>query len=194
LDPWRLPCSTFERAPKSRGPGPIGNEETDVLKKTSAATGLVIVTAAGALLASSPAYALDALVRGSHVRVHHRSHHRNRNWNGNRHHARIFIRIYIYNKNNNHAVALARPERRRRELVRDAVPTDGVLGAARGLDTGALGTRRAPVRTARQEAAPVSAPEAATNQSPANTTPATGSAAPMGAPALDEGATGNVSP
>ena len=135
-----------------------------MLKKTSAATGLVIVTAAGALLASSPAYALDGLVRGSHVRVHHRSHHRNHNWNGNRHHARIFIRIYIYNKNNNHAVALARPERRRREFVRDAVPMDGVLRATRGLTV-----RRAPVRTASREIAPASEP--ATNLTPVNTTP-----------------------
>jgi hypothetical protein len=83
-----------------------------VLKKTSAYTGLVIVTAAGALLTSSPAYALDSIVRGSHSSNHYRSHHRNHNWNGNRHHGRIFIRIYIYNKNNNHAVAIARPEHR----------------------------------------------------------------------------------
>ncbi|MFB9834408.1 hypothetical protein [Actinoallomurus acaciae] len=51
-----------------------------MLKKTSASTGLVIVTAAGALLTSSPAYALDSLAQGSCCSIHHRSHHRNRNW------------------------------------------------------------------------------------------------------------------
>lgn len=107
-----------------------------MLKKTSASAGLVIVTAAGALLTSSPAYALDSLVRGAHVHSHHRSHHRNRNWNGNHHRGRIFIRIYIYNKNNNHAVALARPERR--ETRPAAFVDDGPFFGAptRGVATG----------------------------------------------------------
>ena len=86
-----------------------------MLKKTSASIGLVIAAAAGAPLTSSPAYAHVTMLRGgwhSHHHFSHRSHHLNRNWNGNRHHGRIFIRIYIYNKNNNHAIALARPERR----------------------------------------------------------------------------------
>ena len=108
-----------------------------MLKKTSAYTGLVIVTAAGALLASSPAYALDGLVRGSSVHNHHRSHHRNRNWNGNAHHGRIFIRIYIYNKNNNHAVAIARPERRREHrptsFLGDDTPFFGGAGDRQGV-------------------------------------------------------------
>jgi hypothetical protein len=86
-----------------------------VLKKTSASIGLVIAAAAGAPLTSPPAYAHANVLQGgwhSHHRSSHYSHHRNRNWNGNRHRGRIFIRIYVYNKNNNHAVALARPERR----------------------------------------------------------------------------------
>jgi hypothetical protein len=156
-----------------------------VLKKTSASAGLVIVTAAGALLASSPAYALDSLTSGSHVRIHHRSHHRNRNWNGNRHHGRIFIRIYIYNKNNNHAVAVARPERRhRRPMVMDAVPEPLAGGA----------TREAPVGTTAQDVPPAPAPAAETNQAPASTTAdQTPQTAPAEAPAtapLDEAATG----
>ena len=84
-----------------------------MLKQTSASIGLVIAAAAGVQFASSPAHA--AVPQGgwhSHHRSSHHSHHRNHNWNGNRHHRRIFIRIYIYNKNNNHAVAVARPEHR----------------------------------------------------------------------------------
>ena len=85
-----------------------------MLKKTSASIGLVISSALFAPLTSSPAYAHANQLRGwhSHHRSSHHSRHHNRNWNGNRHHARIFVRIYIYNKNNNHAVAVARPERR----------------------------------------------------------------------------------
>ena len=160
-----------------------------MLKKTSASAGLVIVTAAGALLASSPAYALDSLISGSHSRSHHRSHHRNRNWNGHRHHARIFIRIYIYNKNNNHAVALAHPERRRRPIIRDAMtPTAFPVTA----------TRAEPTRTTPREVvpAPASTP-AETTRTPASTTPQQSTSAAPVAPAatpasvpMDETATG----
>jgi hypothetical protein len=176
-----------------------------VLKKTSAYTGLVIVTAAGALLTSSPAYALDGLVRGSHVRFHHRSHHRNHNWNGNAHHGRIFIRIYIYNKNNNHAVAVARPEHRRRPVIRDAAPVDGVIGTGIGGGGGGVAAGQAP-RTADEGAAPASS-----NAAPLSSTPDQSSTGTAGAPstsgtsgasgstgaappALDEATTGNVSP
>jgi hypothetical protein len=170
-----------------------------VLKKTSAYTGLVIVTAAGALLTSSPAYALDSIVQGSHSWNHHRSHHRNHNWNGNRHHGRIFIRIYIYNKNNNRAIAIARPEHRRHR--RAFVPTDGVIGGGVGAGGGVVGGVGAADRTpAAPEAPAASAPDtASTNQAPVSAgapadqgtaaAPATTSVAP-----LDEGATGNVSP
>jgi hypothetical protein len=184
-----------------------------VLKKTSAYTGLVIVTAAGALLTSSPAYALDSLVRGSYVHNHHRSHHRNRNWNGNRHHGRIFIRIYIYNKNNNHAVADARQGHRRRGLERDdalGVGAPGGLAATNrtptNLDRGAVAdrtpasTEQAPATT---ETAPAEqnttagAPDTTTG-APSTTTgaPSTTAGAPSSTAArpLDEGATGNVSP
>ena len=162
-----------------------------MLKKTSAYTGLVIVTAAGALLTSSPAYALDSMVRGSHSRSHHRSHHRNHNWNGHRHHGRIFIRIYIYNKNNNHAVAVARPEHRRHHhpVLREAVPVGGTLG------TGGVTPQRVPAAV--NDGAALA--PASSNQAPVSSTPnqgSTGSAgAPGGAaPALDESTTGNVSP
>lgn len=167
-----------------------------MLNKTSAYTGLVIVTAAGALLTSSPAYALDSLVRGSHSHSHHRSHNRNHNWNGHSHHGRIFIRIYIYNKNNNHAVAVARPEHRRHALLQSTVPVGGAITAP--LNTGAV-ARRTPANEGTAASAPVSS-----NQAPAssNTAPDQGSTGTVGAPsttgaaapALDEGATGNVSP
>jgi hypothetical protein len=173
-----------------------------VLKKTSAYTGLVIVTAAGALLTSSPAYALDSLVRGSWSSHHHRSHHRNHNWNGNHHRGRIFIRIYIYNKNNNRAIAVARPEHRRRHRD-DFTPSvaDSVGTAPVGLTA-----ERTPALADRDTAS-------TTDRTPANTTPAnitpadqdstgsapsttTGAPATSGTvtPALDEAATGNVSP
>jgi hypothetical protein len=172
-----------------------------VLKKTSAYTGLVIVTAAGALLTSSPAYALDSLVRGSWSSHHHRSHHRNHNWNGNHHRGRIFIRIYIYNKNNNRAIAVARPEHRRHR--RDFIPS-----TADGFGTTTTTPITPPVGLAQPTPALSDQGTASTDQAPANTTPAdqgsTGSApssttgAPAGSgavtPALDEGATGNVSP
>jgi hypothetical protein len=192
--------ASYER-PSTRPSGPIGNEETDVLKKTSAYTGLVIVTAAGALLTSSPAYALESLVRGSHSWNHHRSHHRNHNWNGNRHHGRIFIRIYIYNKNNNRAIAVARPEHQRHRRV--LVPTDGVVGGGVGAGTGggagvgATAADRTPADStpvaSNQDTAPVGATAPVSSGTPADqgtaAAPATTSVAP-----LDEGATGNVSP
>jgi hypothetical protein len=95
-----------------------------VLKKTSANTGLVIATAAGALLTGSPAFAQPELVTGGHHHFSHRfshhSHHRNRNWNGNHTRPRIFIRIYIYNKNNNRTQALVAPQRDSGRPVRGA--------------------------------------------------------------------------
>jgi hypothetical protein len=159
-----------------------------VLKKTSASTGLVIVTAAGALLASSPAYALDSLAQGCCSSHHHRSHHRNRNWNGNHHRGRIYIRIYIYNKNNNHAVAIAKPEHRRR---RDFIPT--VTGIGAGTGGGVVAARR-PARAFRDSAPAEPAPAVApVDQSTANNTPSAPVApATSGgtAPGLDEASTG----
>jgi hypothetical protein len=87
-----------------------------VLKRTSASLGLAIAAALFAPLTSPPAYAHANLLRGRHgSHQSHYAHHRNRNWNGNRHHGRIFIRIYVYNKNNNRAIALARPAESREE-------------------------------------------------------------------------------
>jgi hypothetical protein len=175
-----------------------------VLKKTSAYTGLVIVTAAGALLTTSPAYALESLASGSHSSSHHRSHHRNRNWNGNLHHGRIFIRIYVYNKNNNHAVAIARPEHRRSDfrdpgrIVSDPEPP------ARRSAPGWTTPYQAPAATnpgttQANDGAANSAPAAGTPETAGSTTGAAGSApgttgSAPGAPGLDEAATGGVSP
>jgi hypothetical protein len=113
-----------------------------VLKKTSASIGLVIAAALFAPLTSSPAYAHANQLRGwhSHHRSSHHSHHHNRNWNGNRHRARIFIRIYVINKNNNRAQAvIARPDRREDRpalTARDADPGVGSLAGAGGGDPG----------------------------------------------------------
>jgi hypothetical protein len=111
-----------------------------VLKKTSASLGLATAAALFAPLTSSPAYAHANQLRGWHGHHHHssyRSHHRNHNWNGNRHHRRIFIRIYIYNKNNNHAVAIARPEQRREDrptsFLGDDTPFFGGTGGQQGV-------------------------------------------------------------
>jgi hypothetical protein len=182
-----------------------------VLKKTSAYTGLVIVTAAGALLTSSPAYALDSLARGgSFGHHHHRSHHRNRNWNGNRHHGRIFIRIYIYNKNTNHAIAVAHPNQHRRRAVvlRDAAPfTDdeprGRRMAVRRPSSAAndgVATDETPASTNESPAlanqAPVNTNTTPMDQGGSGNTPGTAGGPDAGQTAsnLDEGATGNVSP
>jgi hypothetical protein len=108
------------RTPIDEALGPVGNKETDVLKKTSAYSGLVIATATGALLTGSPAYAQVDLASGSSSHHRHRSH--NRNWNGNHNRPRIFIRIYVYNKNNNKAIAVVHPERDRAARVVE-VPT-----------------------------------------------------------------------
>jgi hypothetical protein len=103
------------RTPIDEALGPVGNKETDVLKKTNAYSGLVIATAAGALLTGSPAYAQVDLASGSSSHHRHRSH--NRNWNGNHNRPKIYIRIYIYNKNNNKAIAVVHPERDRATRV-----------------------------------------------------------------------------
>jgi hypothetical protein len=135
-----------------------------VLKKTSACIGLVVATAAGALPASSPAYAQADLARDSH---HYRSHHHNRNWNGNRHHGRIFIRIYIYNKNTNHAQALAAAPRRHRS-VRFVRSPGGDVDGVRPM-TADQGPATTPQDTTPENAAPASTTPDTTN--PDTTTP-----------------------
>lgn len=83
-----------------------------MLKKTSAAAGLVIATAAGAMFIDSPAFAQPGLAQGwqhrHYSRFHFHAHHRS--WNGNRNRPKIYIRIYVYNKNNNAAVVARRNE------------------------------------------------------------------------------------
>lgn len=74
-----------------------------MLKKTSASIGLAIATAAGIMLSGAPAQAQSSSVFG--CCSSHRIRHHSSNWNGNRTRPRIFIRIFIYNKNNNAAVA-----------------------------------------------------------------------------------------
>jgi hypothetical protein len=173
-----------------------------VLKKTSACTGLAITTAAGALFTSSPAYAQAPAWGGGCCGSHHSSHfsrHHNRNWNGNHNRPRIFIRIYIYNKNTNHARAIVLPPRERRRADRVLrVPALGGDGAATGLTTAGPAVTRAGRRPAVTEVpadmdqAPTAADRPATDRSAANR-PATdrpasdGSAAPAGAasPARD---------
>jgi hypothetical protein len=161
------PAPSLQKTPKRRRArasiheaiGPIGNKETDVLKKTSAYSGLVIATAAGALLTSSPAYAQVDLGRDSSSSSHrHRTH--NRNWNGNHNRPRIFIRIYVYNKNNNKAIAVVHPDRDRAVHVlrvpAQAVRDEGITPAGRGAavtNQGVVPTGQAPAtagqRTAR---------------------------------------------
>jgi hypothetical protein len=137
-----------------------------VLKKTSACIGLVVATAAGALPASSPAYAQADLARDSH---HYRSHHHNRNWNGNRHHGRIFIRIYIYNKNTNHAQALAAAPRRHRS-VRFVRSPGGVVDGVRPMTSD-----QDPAITPEATTPEATTPQATTpgDSAPASTTPDT---------------------
>ena len=85
-----------------------------MLKKTCAASGLLIATAAGALLTSSPASA-QAPNGGGWGRFHHsfrflsRQHNLNANENANLNR----IRIRLRNNNNNIAVARADRERER---------------------------------------------------------------------------------
>jgi hypothetical protein len=85
-----------------------------VLKKTAAAGGLLIATAAGALVTCSPAFAEPALT-GSSV-THLLSNH-NRNWNGSENESVNRIRLRIHNRNNNIAVARVPQERDNRPQV-----------------------------------------------------------------------------
>jgi hypothetical protein len=84
-------------------------KETDVLKKTCATGGLLLFTAAGALLASSPVSAQVPASGGgccgSHSSISHFSRHHNRNWNGSENSNLNHIRLHINNRNNNIAVA-----------------------------------------------------------------------------------------
>ncbi len=80
-----------------------------MLKKTCATGGLLLATAAGALLTSSPVSAQVPAwgggCCGSHSSFHSFSRHHNRNWNGNQNTNLNRIRLRIHNRNNNIAVA-----------------------------------------------------------------------------------------
>jgi hypothetical protein len=96
-----------------------------VLKKTCTAGGMLIATAAGAILTSLPAFAATpswggggcggGCFGGGFGGFNH-----NRSWNGNENESLNRIRLRIHNRNNNIAVARTRRDRereRRRDLV-----------------------------------------------------------------------------
>ncbi|HEY0536867.1 MAG TPA: hypothetical protein VGD53_00790 [Actinoallomurus sp.] len=80
-----------------------------MLKKTCVASGMLIATAAGAILTSVPAFAGVPTWGGggccasSHSRFGHFSH--NRSWNGSENEGLNHIRLRIHNRNNNIATA-----------------------------------------------------------------------------------------
>ncbi len=88
-----------------------------MLKKTSVVGGMLIATAAGAMITSLPAFAQVPAWGGggccssSHSSFFH--HARNRNWNGNESDNMNHIRLRIHNRNNNIAVARTQGEGRR---------------------------------------------------------------------------------
>ena len=85
-----------------------------MLKKTCVASGMLIATAAGAILTSLPAFAAAPSWGGgccssSHSRYGHSSH--NRSWNGSENEGYNHIRLRLHNRNNNIAVARTQEER-----------------------------------------------------------------------------------
>jgi hypothetical protein len=97
-----------------------------VLKKTCVASGMLIATAAGAILTSLPAFAAAPSWGGgccssSHSRYGHFSH--NRSWNGSENQGYNHIRLHLKNKNNN--VAVARTGHQGDDL---GIPGTGVTG------------------------------------------------------------------
>lgn len=87
-------------------------------KKTIMATGLLIAAAAGGVVTGPSASAKVRTDGGSsHNRHNFWQHHRNRNWNGNDNDELNHIRGRIHNRNNDIAVARARPNRRAQEAV-----------------------------------------------------------------------------
>ncbi|MCW2946742.1 MAG: hypothetical protein JWR24_3459 [Actinoallomurus sp.] len=87
-----------------------------MLKKTIAAGGLLITTAAGALVTCTPAFAEASVV--GHSQTHLVSNkNKNRNWNGTENESFNHIRLRIHNRNNNVAVARVQPSRRQRPVI-----------------------------------------------------------------------------
>lgn len=77
-----------------------------MFKKTYAMGGLMLATAAGALLSSQPASAMPA---DGCCNIHRfRAAHHSANWNGSRTFNRNHIRLRLLNRNNNVAVARTR--------------------------------------------------------------------------------------
>jgi hypothetical protein len=97
-----------------------------VLKKTCVAGGIMIATAAGAMITSLPAFAAAPAWGGccssSHSNFFH--HARNRNWNGNESENLNHIRLRLHNRNNNIAVARTQEER-----PTSVITTAPVIGA-----------------------------------------------------------------
>ena len=88
-----------------------------MLKKTCVASGMLIATAAGAIITSLPAFAEVPAWGGCCSSSHSRffSHARNRNWNGNESENLNRIRLHLNNRNNNIAVARTQEEQGRRD-------------------------------------------------------------------------------
>lgn len=86
-----------------------------MLKKTCVAGGMLIATAAGAMITSLPAFAEVPAWGGccgsSHSSFFHNA--RNRNWNGSESENLNHIRLHLNNRNNNIAVARTPEEERR---------------------------------------------------------------------------------
>jgi hypothetical protein len=94
-----------------------------MLKKTSLIGGMLIATAAGAVITSVPAFAQVPTWGGDCCGNSNNSHHhfsdrqRNRNWSGNENDNFNRIRLRIHNRNNNVAVARTPQQRENRPFI-----------------------------------------------------------------------------
>jgi hypothetical protein len=97
-----------------------------MLKKTSLISGMLIATAAGAVITSVPAFAQVPTDGGgggggccssNDSRHHFSDRHRNRSWNGNENDNFNRIRLRIHNRNNNIAVARTPQQRENRPII-----------------------------------------------------------------------------
>jgi hypothetical protein len=100
---------TPERRPV-RASRHFDSKETIVLKKTCVTGGMLIATAAGAIIAGAPAFAA-APTGGSCSSSCFGSGTHNRSWNGTENEGFNHIRLHLRNRNNN--IAVARPGGRR---------------------------------------------------------------------------------
>ena len=142
---------------------PFRQKETDVLKKTCAIGGLVIATATGALLTSSPASAVaPTWGHGGWGYGSHRSglFHSHRSFAANSNALFNRIRIRIHNRNNNVAINNQRQRDRQRQFERQRSDDLGLTTALAGAP-GAVGVPAVAPATAAQAPA-VQAPAAST--------------------------------